>query len=118
MRLEEFSAVVDRCAFAAQALSEAVTGHDTNRIDQATQALSLRILEVQLALPHALPSLQAAEPHVREGWQARLAAILEPIKIAAELSTLNTAAASARLAALAQLSGAELSYSSSGQLSR
>lgn len=118
MTLEEFSAVVDRCAQAAQTLSAAVAGTDTGRIQNATEALSLSLLEVQRALPRALPALQAAAPQVRQAWQTRLAAIVEPLQIGTELSTLNTASASARLAALAQLSGAELSYSNTGQFSR
>lgn len=118
MTLEEFSVVVDRCASAGRTLAEAVAGTDTNRIDDATQALSLRVLDVQRALPHALPALQAAAPDVRKAWLARLTAAVQPLKVGAELSTLNTASASARLAALARVSGADLSYSNTGQFSR
>lgn len=76
------------------------------------------MLDVQRAIPHALPGLQSAQPEVRQIWRERLAAAAQPLKIGAELSTLNTVSASARYAALARISGADLSYSPTGQLSR
>ncbi|WP_338615711.1 hypothetical protein [Pigmentiphaga sp. CHJ604] len=118
MTPEEFSQIVERCCAAGKSLAQAVAGADTQRIDAATQDLSLRVLEVQRAIPRALPGLQAAEPQVRQAWRERLAEAALPLKIGAELSTLNTVSASARYAALARISGAELSYSASGQLSR
>lgn len=118
MTLEQFSQAVDHCAAAGQELAQAVAGTDTHRIDAATQALSLRVLDVQRALPEALFSLQAASPGIRRAWRERVAAAAHSLKIGTELSTLNAVAASARYAALALISGADLSYTSSGQLSR
>jgi len=118
MTLEQFSQVVDHCAAAGKELAQAVAGADTHRIDAATQALSLRVLDVQRALPRALPGLQAASPDIRRAWRERVAAAAHSLKIGAELSTLNTVSASARYAALARISGADLSYTPSGQLSR
>ncbi|MDX3904117.1 MAG: hypothetical protein QHC78_00295 [Pigmentiphaga sp.] len=118
MTLAAFSTAVDHCAAAGRALAEAVAGGDLHGIEEATQRLSLSVLDIQRALPGALPALQAAPEEIRLSWQARLADALQPLKIGAELSTIQTASVAARLAALARISGADLSYSSSGRFSR
>ncbi|VCU69907.1 hypothetical protein PIGHUM_01972 [Pigmentiphaga humi] len=116
--LDAFASLLDRCAEAGRQLSQAVAGTDTGAIDAATQALGQYVLEVQRTLPQLAPAIESLPADLRAAWREQLAQALQPIKVGTEISTLQAAAASARLAALARLSGADMAYTGTGQLSR
>jgi hypothetical protein len=116
--LNRLAQALDECAEAGHELAQAVAGGGAMEISEATELLSLRVLGVQRALPAAEPVLAKTDPAVRQQWAAHIASVIQPLQVGAEICTLNAASASARLGALATLTGADMSYSNSGHLSR
>ncbi len=116
MTLAAFAQMLDRGTAYAQVLHDAVHTNDTEHIHDATLALSKQILAMQQALPGVLPLLSTSDPQTRKAWSERLETAAYLSSVGAELSSLSTADAVARLAALARASGADTTYASSGQL--
>jgi hypothetical protein len=106
MTLDAFSVLLDRFAGASATLTGLV---HTRKLADATLAL-------QQAMPKALVQLEHCSPAIREAFKVRLEAAAQDSKIGAELSDLQAASATSRLAFLAQASGADLSYANNGQL--
>jgi hypothetical protein len=116
--LNRLAQALDLCAEAGQELAQAVAGGQVLEISEATENLSLLLLDVQRALPAAAPALEKTDPAVRRQWAEHLASAIRPLQVGTEVSTLAAASAAARLGALASLTGADMSYSNSGHLSR
>lgn len=116
MTLENLAALLDRYAASGQQLARLIEGRDTDAIDAASRQLADLTLKFQQALPQITALLAKAPASVRADWHARLHAAAHEVKVGQALSDLNANSATARLALLAQASGADVSYAKNGQL--
>jgi hypothetical protein len=116
MTLDAFSVLLDRFAGASATLTGLVHTRDADGIQLASRKLADATLALQQAMPKALVQLEHCSPAIREAFKVRLEAAAQDSKIGAELSDLQAASATSRLAFLAQASGADLSYANNGQL--
>ena len=116
MTLDAFSVLLDRLASASATLSGLVQTRDADSIQLASRKLADATLAVQQAMPKALVQLDHCGPAIREAFKVRLEAAAHDAKVGAELSDIQAASATSRLAFLAHASGADLSYANNGQL--
>lgn len=116
MTLDNLAALLDRYSASSQHLAAMVATRDTNAIEAASRQLADMTLRFQQALPHIKPLLARAPANVRADWRERLQAAAQDANVGAALSDLNANTATARLAVLAQASGADMAYAKNGQL--
>ena len=116
MTLENFSPLLDRYAACGKQLADSVATRDTTAIEQASRKLADMTLVFQQALPNVLSLLATIPAHAKQEWTTRLEAAAFAVNVGVNLSDLNASTAAARLALLAQASGADLSYAKNGQL--
>lgn len=116
MTLEDFAPLLDRYSACGKQLADHVATRDTNAIEQASRKLADMTLVFQHALPRVHALLATVPAHARQAWATRIEAAAFAVNVGAHLSDLNAHTAAARLAVLAQASGADLCYAENGQL--
>ncbi|GAA4327731.1 hypothetical protein GCM10023144_12650 [Pigmentiphaga soli] len=112
--LDSLARLLDAFATAGKQLADRVAAGTDGEIHAAAARLADAALALERQAPQTRALLASCPPDVRQAWLALIEEASPPVRVGAELATLNATNSAARLAALAHACGADPAYSRSG----